>query len=258
MATASRSAGPMVVALVDGRGAVGGGGQKHAALLEDFPGRRRDDAAGHGHGAAHEAGPLLRRGPGPGHGAFHIPGVHAAAGEHHGVRREGHGGGAAQHEDVHRGRIHGLLDGRSPRQRALETTIMGLALAHQHDRGGAARGHRLARALRRGTPGRAPPRRAGRPRSTPHRRRGKAARGCSGRAVSPSRPPTFAATSAACLVLPALSLIFPLLPTARRCPSRAHRNLPIPYHRRAWSDRTGTKSPKDRGRCQAPGRSAPR
>lgn len=39
---------------------------------------------------------------------------------------------------------HGLLDGRSPRQRALETTIMGLALAHQHNRGGHARATGLA------------------------------------------------------------------------------------------------------------------
>ena len=145
MATASRSQAQWSPRSSMGAAPLGGGGQKHAAFLKHFPGRRRDDAAGLGLGAAHEAGPLLRRGPGPGHGAFHISGVHAAAGEHHSVRREGHGGGAAQHEDVHRGRVHGLLDGRSPRQRALETAVVRLALAHQHDRGGAARGHGLAR-----------------------------------------------------------------------------------------------------------------
>ena len=258
MATASRSQAQWSPRSSMGAAPPGAEGQKHAAFLKHFPGRRRDDAAGLGLGAAHEAGPLLRRGPGPGHGAFHISGVHAAAGEHHSVRREGHGGGAAQHEDVHRGRVHGLLDGRSPRQRALETAVVRLALAHQHDRGGAARGHGLAR-------------RPGEIRPSPLHHAGLVVHGVlhigaggkSGSRMLWTRrlsvaPATFAATSAARLVLPALSLIFPLLPTARRCPSRAHRNLPIPYHQRAWSGRTGTKSPKDRDRCQAPGRSAPR
>ena len=35
---------PMVFELVDGRASVGSRGQKHAALLEDLPGRRRNDA----------------------------------------------------------------------------------------------------------------------------------------------------------------------------------------------------------------------
>lgn len=139
---------------------------------------------------------------------------------------------------------------------------MGLALAHQHNRGGHARGHRLAgrsceegpgafhhtrlivhRVLHVGAGGK----RLSDALDTPSLRRA--------RAVAPTglrRLLGLRASSCRALAL------FPLLPTAPGDVPHGHTASADTIPSASMVRQNGTKSPRDRGRCQAPGRSAPR